>query len=288
MNNRVSITIQENLFNKRIEDILSFFHLSHHKINDYIENGKIIDDEGNIITAGKIVEKRIIYLLIDENINFAPTLNGLDVAYEDEHYLIVNKPRGILIHPDGVDQKNTLANMVASYYKEHHIRRKIRFCNRIDVDTEGLVAIAKDELAESYLNYLISTHQVDKKYYAVCHNKFKNKHGFLNFKIGKDRHVNNKMIVYNKGKEAKTEYTVLKNGKISLVDIKLYTGRTHQIRVHFAHINHPLIGDKIYGNDDFLYLGLQSYCFSFISPFNNVKINVIINLSSSLNSLLKD
>ena len=183
------------------------------------------------------------------------------------------------MHDDG-NGKITLNNLVAGYYKSHHIRRKIRSCNRLDYETTGLVIYAKDPISEASMNYMILERQIEKKYYALCENRFSKKEGIIDLPIARNRHDSQKMIVNKNGKEAKTYFKVLVNGFISLVDITLLTGRTHQIRVHLNYINHPLIGDKLYGNGKNLPLLLQSYSLRFCSPFTNKEILITISMDS--------
>jgi len=277
----IKIFIDDKLNGLNIEEILSYFHLGKDKIKKIkSENVFYLDDE-------VIDEKRTLYkgntikIAINEKIDFAPLPSILDVAYEDEYFLIVNKPRKMLIHPDGVNKELTLVNLVSYYFKTHHINRKIRFCNRLDYDTEGLVIFCKDYISQACIDYLIESRKVTKKYYAVCYNRFSYKDKVLNLPIARDRHTN-KMRVAKHGKESISEYHVIKNGKTSLVEVNLHTGRTHQIRVHMAYINHPLVGDNLYGNDQENLLGLQAYLISFSHPFINKDVCVKINLSKIL------
>ena len=110
----------------------------------------------------------------------------------------------------------------------------------------------------------------------------------ISLPIGKNLHKNNQMIVYKKGKEAITKYKVIKNGRKSLLDIDLITGRTHQIRVHLSYLNHPLLGDKIYGVEDNFELALQAYKVSFYNPFINKQLKVELKISALLKDMLDE
>ena len=232
-----------------------------------------------LLKIDDVVSKGEIKVFINEKIDLCPNKDAIDIAYEDEHYLIVNKKRGDLIHSEA--SNDTLANKVAGYFQIHHIRRLIRINNRLDIDTEGLVIFSKDLLASSYIDYLIREKKLTKKYYALVHNRFSKKAGEISLPISSDRHNNNKMVISKNGKKALTRYEVIKNGKLSLLDVNLLTGRTHQIRVHFSYINHPLVGDAIYGQGDGE-LMLQAYYLSFFQPFLEKTIYVIINLSPDI------
>lgn len=264
-----------------IRDVLLSFGVGKEKIYHFdLQRSFYIN--GNQVGQYEILQKgQTLEIEFNEQIDLAPLGDDLNVVYEDEYYLIVNKPRHILIHDDG-NKNITLANMVAKYYKDHHIRRKIRFCNRLDFDTAGLVIFAKDFISEASMNKLISNREVEKKYYAICHGNFSQKEGEITYKIGRDRHNAKKMRVSSTGKEALTRYKVLKNGRLSLLDVNLYTGRTHQIRLHFSHIKHPILGDILYGNDGYEDLALQAYHLKFKHPFTNQEILIKIDLHDDM------
>ncbi len=274
--------IQDELVNKTIRDILLGFHVGKEKIYKLRLEKSFFVNDINVDENYICHENDILKIIIKEDIDVAPIPSTLDIIYEDDNYLFVNKPRNILIHSDGVSKELTLTNMVSFYYKSHHIHRKVRFCNRLDYETEGIVAFAKNFVSEDYLNYLIASRQVIKKYYALCFNRFSKKEGIINLPIGRNRHEN-KMNVSKNAKEAISEYKVLENGKKSLVDVAIHTGRTHQIRVHFAYINHPLVGDNLYGEkSQNTPLCLQAYLFSFYEIFNKREISVKIDLSKMI------
>ena len=284
---KLEYLIDVNKANMTIRDFLLGYHLGKEKIYFYEVNKAFFVNDENVNEWYKLSQGDKLSISIKENIDIAPIPSTLDIVYEDSNYLIVNKPRGVLVHEDGNSEKITLRHMVSNYYKNKRIKRNVRICNRLDVMTEGLIIIAKDDVSEAYMNYLISERKIEKRYYAVCYNKFKNKEGAISLPIGKNIHKNNQMIIYKKGKEAITEYKVIKNGKISLLDINLITGRTHQIRVHLSYLNHPLCGDNIYGTEDGYELGLQSYYIEFFNPFSEKNVKVELALSDTLRDILK-
>lgn len=284
---KIEIKINSLQEDKTIRDVLLNFHLGKEKIYFYEQNKSFFVNGNNVNEWYKVSKDDLLEIRILENIDDAPIPSNLEVVYEDNYYIVVNKPRGVLIHGDGNKHTLTLSNMIANYYKTYRIKRKIRICNRLDVETEGLVIVAKDDVSEAYVNYLLSERDVEKRYYAIVYNRFSKLEGMINLPIGRNLHKNNQMIVYKKGKEAITEYKVLINKKISLVDVKLVTGRTHQIRVHFSHLNHPLLGDSIYGMEgDSCPLALQSYALKFKHPFVNKVIDVKMEMSNTLKELL--
>lgn len=274
--NSFKLIISERYQGISVNELLRSFYLSNSKITA-LEKSLYLN--GNKCSLNDLVKYQDFFEIeLKEKIDLKPIDYPLEVYFEDNYFLVVNKPRGMIVHDDG-NETLTLNNLIASYYKNHHIRRKIRVCNRLDYATSGLIIYAKDPLSEAYMNYLIRERKIEKKYYALCHNRFSKKEGMISFPLGRDRHNAHKMIVYSQGKEALTEYRVLKNGKVSLCEVKLLTGRTHQIRVHFSHINHSLIGDDIYGGEENP-LFLQSYYIKFIHPFTNKDILIKMEIDS--------
>ena len=279
--NSFKYIIKEHEEGKSIRELLLSFGVGKERIYHF-ELEKSFYINGNQVNQFEKLQKdQALEIVLNEQIDLAPLGDDLDVVYEDEYFLIVNKPRNILVHGDGSNDI-TLSNLVAKYYKNHHIRRKIRVCNRLDYDTCGLVIFAKDSMSEAIMNKLIADRKVEKKYYALCHNKFSRKEGQITYRIGRDRHNSQKMRVSSTGKDALTKYVVLKNGLVSLLDVNLYTGRTHQIRLHLSHIKHPILGDKLYGNDGHNVLCLQAYYLKFIHPFTNENVIIKIELNDDL------
>lgn len=212
-----------------------------------------------------------------EKSNYQPWNYPINIIYEDDDIIILNKPIEMLVHPDG-SCNQTLANALCYYYQKQGINRQLRHIHRLDYDTSGIIVFAKHILAHSYLNYQMENGKIDKTYLAVLNGYLNNNEGILDFNIGKDRHHSNRYIVNKNGKNAITKYKVLKRKlNKTLVEIKLETGRTHQIRVHFSYIKHPLIGDKIYGCKDER-LMLHAYKISFMHP----RFKKIVNYSTPI------
>lgn len=229
-------------------------------------NGSTIIDKNYNIIEGDIIELDIEIEEID------PYAFDIKVIYEDSHIIIVDKPANILVHSDG-NTNNTLTNAV-----KHYLNGKNEICNaypihRLDYETTGIVIFAKNKLMLSYLSVSIEKHELLKKYICLCQNSFSSKQGVINSPIGKDRH-SNKQIVVKTGKEAESIYKVIKNGKISKVEVQIKHGRKHQIRVHMASIGHPIVGDKIYGNNQKESLKLHFWYVEFIHPYTKEKMVV--------------
>ena len=178
----------------------------------------------------------------------------LKVVYENEDYAIIDKDENVIVHPAGSIVTGTLVNGLLDKYGYEglsHIGGDDRpgIVHRLDKDTTGLMVIAKNNEAYKYLKGLFETRQVDKEYVAIVFGNFDHKSGTIETFMDRDKNNPRKMAVTNAGREAISHYEVIKEVEgYSLVKIKIITGRTHQIRVHMTHINHPLLGDPVYGN----------------------------------------
>ncbi len=233
---------------KTINEFLSSFHLGKEKIKLYLSPNHILVN-GKEVTKDYLLKKDDQLELIDNlTLDLKPLNKKLNVIYEDNYLLIVNKPRNILIHSDGNQNiDNTLSNVVANYYKNKGLDIPVRYIHRLDKDTTGIVIFAKDPITEAYLDDLIDKRILHRDYLAFVEGSL-DKDIVINKPIGRDRHINNKYRISDTGKEAITIVKVVKNyKKYTLVRLSLKTGRTHQIRVHMASISHPLCGDTLYG-----------------------------------------
>ncbi len=233
---------------KSVLDFLSSFHLGKEKIKYYKEKGNILINKCPQSVNTLLHKDDILTLIDDKQLDIPLLKKKINIIYEDDYLLILNKPRNILIHSDGaLNVSNTLSNAVAYYYKCKNLDIPVRYIHRLDKDTTGLMIFAKDPLTEAYLDYLIDTRALHRDYLAFVEGTVL-KDLIINKPIGRDRHVNNKYRISETGKEAITNVSVIKSGKkYSLVRLSLKTGRTHQIRVHMASVGHPLCGDTMYG-----------------------------------------
>jgi 23S rRNA pseudouridine1911/1915/1917 synthase len=175
--------------------------------------------------------------------------------WEDDHALILNKPAGLIIYPSDAGESDTLAHRVASYYERTGQRHKVRHVHRLDRDTTGAILYAKHGYIARALDALLAERRVERTYWAVVQGQPKSPRGSIRLPIGRDRHTAGRYRVSKTGKEAVTVYEVLgsvsiANGKVSLVQCRLETGRTHQIRVHMSAIGCPVVGDVLYGGGD--------------------------------------
>ena len=203
----------------------------------------------------------------------------LDIIYEDDFIIIINKPRNMVVHPAAGNEEHTLVNALLNHCKLSMINsERPGIVHRLDKDTTGLIICAKDDETHLKLVDMFSKRDICKKYLAICNGSFSKESGFIDKPIGRDEKDRKKMSVKSKsGKEALTEYNILtSNLKYSLVDVTLHTGRTHQIRVHFSSINHPIVGDETYGNKNEKIKAkgqmLHSYYLEFLHPITTEKL----------------
>lgn len=178
----------------------------------------------------------------------------LDIVYEDNSVIIVNKPKNMVVHPSAGHDTGTLVNALLFHCKDSlsSINGIIRpgIVHRIDRNTTGILVICKNDTAHNFLAEQLKEHSITRKYHAICHGSFKEPEGTVNAPIGRHPVDRKKMAINHKnGRDAITHYRVLKQlrNNFTYIECELETGRTHQIRVHMASIGHPLLGDDVYG-----------------------------------------
>ena len=210
----------------------------------------------------------------------------LDIIYEDEYLLVVNKPKGMVVHPAAGNADNTLVNALLYHCGDSlsGINGVIRpgIVHRIDKDTSGLLVVAKNDMAHISLAEQIKEHSFDRFYEAVCCGHFKEEKGTINAPIGRSPKDRKKMAIVSDGRNAITHYNIICEYEgYSHVRFKLETGRTHQIRVHVSSVGHPIAGDTIYGARD--KLGLNGQCLHAKTiSFKHPKTNEIMSFNSEL------
>lgn len=218
------------------------------------------------LEVGDCVE---LHLPIEEpNPNLIATHKSLDILYEDNHYLIINKPVGLISVPSAAHRGDTVASRIKGYYLEKDYRHKVvHVVTRLDRYTSGVMLIAKNTLAHSLMGNLLSHQKLEKYYEALVQGHLRQKEGLIDAPIARSPDSIIERVVAPEGKPSITQYNVMKSleNDISHVRLSLYTGRTHQIRVHMSHIGHPLVGDDLYGGSKELLdrqaLHCSSYCF---------------------------
>ncbi len=213
----------------------------------------------------------------------------LDVVYEDADLIVINKPAGLVVHPAHGNRTGTLVNALLNHCKDLSGiggQERPGIVHRLDKDTSGLIVVAKNDASHQNLSSQFKDRRVAKRYLALVHGTIKNDMGTIDAPIGRSQSDRKKMAVITSGPEgvkshnhrkprrskarsAVTHYKVVKRqGGMTLVEVKLETGRTHQIRVHMAYAGHPIVGDKVYGQkkDKSPFMALHSYALGFFHP----------------------
>lgn len=268
--------------NKTINEIIKTeFNLSSRLFYKLIHNKRVLlnsipVDTRQIAKIGDIITIDLDY--DEDNSNIVPLKMKLNIIYEDDALLILNKPAGIAVHPSILHYDNSLANGVRYYFDRINLKKKIRPVNRLDFDTSGLIIFAKNEYVQENLIRQMQNNTFHKEYLCLAEGIFENSKGIINAPIDRKPNSIIERCVSPDGKMAITHYEVLKSfDNYSLVKCILETGRTHQIRVHLAYIGHPLLGDSLYGHpsDIINRQALHSYKISFLHPISNKETNFI-------------
>ena len=247
---------------------------------------------GNVTSVNHpVLENDLIECYLDyeeDNSNIVPTEMPLNIIYEDEAYIVVNKPAGIPVHPSMDHYTDSLSNGIAFYFNQIGLKKKIRPVNRLDLDTSGIIIFAKNEYIQECLIQQMNSHILKKEYIAIVSGILNDKSGTINLPISRKDGSIIERCVSEDGQTAITDYSVIKElDNMSVVKCVLQTGRTHQIRVHFSAIGHPLIGDFLYGSkSDFINRqALHSYHISFIHPISNKIINIYCELPDDMKKI---
>ncbi|MGX1195116.1 RluA family pseudouridine synthase [Metabacillus sp. SLBN-84] len=252
---------------------------------------KLNDNDPDWTQPLKENDSLMIRVFQDETCDTEPEYMELDFLYEDDHFLIVNKPAGMDTHPNEPSQTGTLANGVASHFQMNGIARKIRHIHRLDRDTSGAVVFAKHALSHAVLDRLLEERKVKRTYTAVVQGEVKQKKGSIDHPIGKDRHHPSRRRVSTGGQSALTHFK--REGynpkyDASLLKLQLDTGRTHQIRVHVSYLAFPIAGDVLYGGNQNLIRrqALHASEISVVHPFTGEEIDVSAPFPEDMRDLL--
>lgn len=250
------IKVTKELENLRLDKALSTLleDLSRSKIQTHLDNGLILVNQKQEKASYKLHEgdEIVVNDLPSETSDLNPEDIPLDIVYEDDEVIVVNKPKGLVVHPGAGNEEHTLANALKFHSDSlSSLNGDFRpgIVHRIDKDTAGLLVVAKNDAAHAFLANQLSDHTLGRKYYALVLGVVKENEGKVIAPIGRDQKYRQKMAVdMMHGKDAETSFKVIERFKDStLVECILKTGRTHQIRVHMNYIGHPVIGDPIYG-----------------------------------------
>ncbi len=255
----IEFFIDESCFGERLDKVVKI-KTKNEITRSYAQKlikGKCVQIDGNLVEDKnyKVQLNQVVKIFVPEPeiLNIKPENILLEIIYEDRDLLVVNKPKGMVVHPAYGNYSGTLVNALMHHCGENlsTINGIIRpgIVHRIDKDTSGLLIVAKNDFSHKMLSEQIKKHSFLREYEAVVYGTFKDLEGTINAPIGRHKYDRKKMaVIKENSKDAITHYKVLKQyNRFAHVRLKLETGRTHQIRVHMAYIGHPVAGDKVYG-----------------------------------------
>lgn len=232
---------------------------------------------------------KVAMLMEDEVETSIPVDIPLDIIYEDYDLLILNKQPNIVVHPTKSHQDDTIANGVAYYFDRKKINKKVRFINRLDMGTSGILVIAKNSFTHQQMSKQMEEGIIEKKYLAIVDGIMEKDEDVINLPIGKEEDEPMIRSVMKNGQDAITKYKVIKRfNKATLLEVEIETGRTHQIRVHMKHIGHPIMGDHLYNEPSELInrQALHAFSFKFIHPRTGEQKEIRANMPSDMEALL--
>lgn len=303
---RKTICIETSNEGKRLDLVLSALNseVSRSKISDMIKNGQVLVNGKPSKASYKLkIGDNVDYsVLEDEDIFVEAEDIPLDIRYEDENMLVVNKPVDMLTHPTSKEMHGTLVNALLNKYGYGGLstlngRLRPGIVHRLDRNTSGLLMIAKNDMAHEYLCEQIKNKTAVRKYLAVVSGNFSEAEGTVDAPIARHKTKCEKFTVSEDGKPSVTHFKVLERFKhYTLLELQLETGRTHQIRVHMAHIGHPIVNDTLYGGEKIKVKTteqvLQAYKLSFTPPQKDCVVDIEIpsddDVTKVLNKLRDD
>ena len=295
---RLEIKVNEEDKGLRIDSFLeNSSDLSRSQIQKLIEEGRVLVNNETTVSRYKVNPGDFITAeyLEQTPTDIKPKDIALDIVYEDEDLIVINKPKGLVVHPAAGNYDNTLVNALLYHCKElSDINGYYRpgIVHRIDKDTSGLLVCAKNNAAHAALSAQLQDKTCFRKYYAIVNGIIDNNEGIINAPIGRSSKDRQKMEVTDKNsKEAITEFKVLQRlSSTCLVECELKTGRTHQIRVHMAFIKHPVLNDPKYSKKTIDETGqyLHAYYLSFIHPKTNERMEFVTDMPEYMKNYIRE
>lgn len=295
---RLEIKVNEEDKGLRVDSFLAnSSDLSRSQIQKLIEEGRVLVNNETTVSRYKVNPGDFITAeyLEQTPTDIKPKDIALDIVYEDEDLIVINKPKGLVVHPAAGNYDNTLVNALLYHCKElSDINGYYRpgIVHRIDKDTSGLLVCAKNNAAHAALSAQLQDKTCFRKYYAIVNGIIDNNEGIINAPIGRSSKDRQKMEVTDKNsKEAITEFKVLQRlSSTCLIECELKTGRTHQIRVHMAFIKHPVLNDPKYSKKTIDETGqyLHAYYLSFIHPKTNERMEFVTDMPEYMKNYIRE
>ena len=295
MNSEIKYIVDKNIVSLRLDRALTLLNKEYSRayFSNMIKNNQILVNGKSVSPSYNVkLNDEITCFFKDQDSSLTPYEFKLDVIYEDEDILVINKPKGLVVHPGGGHENDTLVNaLIYNKKKLSTVNGALRvgIVHRIDKDTSGLLLICKNDKAHINIAEQLKDHSMYRNYVALVDGVITKDAGKVIGPIGRDKNNRLKMAIDTvNGKDAITHFKVLKRyEKYTLIDCSLETGRTHQIRVHMSSIGHPIVGDSLYNGSTNIYDNgqlLHAYKLTFKHP----STNEIMTLEAPLPSYFKD
>lgn len=255
------------------------------------KDGKSIQLNGYPVSVNaKVRCNDVVTVILEKEPNiFEPQEIPIEVVYENQDLLIVNKQPYVVVHPTKGHPDQTIGNGIAKHFENEGFDGKIRFINRLDRDTSGLLLVAKNGYAQQIISNQMRDDEVEKRYMALVSGLVEKDADTINLPIGRPNAEDLRRAVMADGQDSVTHYEVVERyDNATLVKIRLETGRTHQIRVHFSHLGHPLIGDELYGcpSEEIQRQALHSYYLKFKLPRTHEEVELEADLPFDFKALI--
>lgn len=272
----MNITIAEIYDGMTLRELFQFLHLPKKDLHQLNMSKEITINAQPAKLMDRVQAGDKVYIPTpDEKSNYLPSYRYAQIYYEDDDMLIVMKPKGVKTHPNDLKESNTLMNHIIYTVDSEYVEP----IHRLDQETVGLLIVAKNPLMKKILDRMLEDNQIDRIYRAKVKSLLPVKPQTIDMPIGKDKFHPNRKRVSSTGQRAITHIidSEMLEENVCQLELKLDTGRTHQIRVHLAEIGHPVLGDPLYGNSTLRQLQLHSHKIELVHPFTREQISVSLD-----------